>query len=70
MKLKLGPKSIQLRRVAKVHRVGSTTAKITMYTGEAILVKCAAYYLDGCTFTYPGTFEELKASIDKYKEKR
>ena len=67
MKLKLGPKEVQLRRVAKVRRVGSTTAKITMHTGEAILVRCAVHYSDGCTFTYPGTFEELKASIDKYK---
>ena len=69
MKLKLGPKEIQLRRVAKVHRVGSITAKITMYTGEAILVKCDVHYPDSCTFTYPGTFEELKACIDKYKGK-
>ena len=70
MKLKLGPKELQLRRVAKVRRVGSTTAKITMHTGEAILVKCAVHYQDSCTFTYPGTFEELKALIDKYNEKR
>ena len=70
MKLKLGPKEIQLRRVAKVHRVGSVTAKITMHTGEAILVKCAVHYPDGCTFTYPGTFEELKAFIDKYNGRR
>ena len=69
MKLKLGPKEIQLRRVAKVHRAGSATAKITMHTGEAILVKCAVRYPDGCTFTYPGTFEELEAFIDKYSEK-
>ena len=69
MKLKLGPKEIQLRRVAKVHRAGSTTAKITMHTGEAILVKCAVRYPDGCTITYPGTFEELEAFIDKYSEK-
>ena len=70
MNLKLGPKEIQLRRVAKVSSVGSTTAKITMHTGEAILVKCAVRYPDGCTFTYPGTFEELKAFIDKYSGKR
>jgi len=70
MKLKLGPKEIQLSRVAKIHRVGSITAKITMHTGEAILVKCAVRYPDGCTFTYPGTFEELKAFIDKHNGKR
>ena len=67
MKLKLGPKEIQLCRVARVNRVRGTTAKITMCTGEAILVKCAVHYPDGCTFTYPGTFEELKAFIDKYR---
>ena len=70
MKIKLGPAEIHLRRVAKITRAAYNTAKITMHTGEAILVRCSVFYRDGCRFTYRGTVEELKALIDTQKDRR
>ena len=65
MKLKLGPKTIDLRRVRHIVKVGDSLAKIRFHTGEAILVRCAVRYPDGMTFTYPGTVEELKALVER-----
>lgn len=70
MKLKLGPKEIQLNRVEKVTKAGRNIAKISFCTGEAILVKCAVQYPDRCTFTYPGAFDQLKVFIENHKAKR
>lgn len=63
MKLKFGPKTIDLRRVRKIVKVSPNLAKMVFHTGEAILVKCSVRHPDGSTFSYPGTVEELKALI-------
>lgn len=70
MKIKLGPTEIHLRRVAKVTRAADNTAKITMLTGEAILLRCSVFYPDGIRFTYRGTVEALKVLIDTQKDRR
>ncbi|RKU24680.1 hypothetical protein C6503_00190 [Candidatus Poribacteria bacterium] len=67
MKLQLGGKQIQLSRVQRVCRVGQYVAQIDFKTGESIHVKCGVHFPDGMTISYHGTFEELKALIDKFK---
>ena len=67
MKLQLGSKQIQLSRVQRVRRVGQYVAQIDFKTGESIHVKCGVHCPDGMTISYHGTFEELKALIDKFK---
>lgn len=63
MKLKFGPKTIDLRRVRKIQKVGHNLAKMVFHTGEAIIVRCSVRHPDGFTFSYPGTVEELQALV-------
>ena len=68
MKLKFGPKEIDLRRVRNIQKVGHNLAKMVFHTGEAILVRCSVRRPDGFTCSYLGTVEELKALISgRYK---
>lgn len=66
MKLKLGPKQIDLRRVRRIVKAGHSQAKIIFHTGNGIIVRCSVPYPDGMTFTYHGTVEELKALITDF----
>ena len=59
MKLKFGSKTIDLRRVRRIVKVGDSLARVCFHTNDAILVRCRVRYPDGMTFTYPGTIEEL-----------
>ncbi len=63
MKLKFGPKTIDLHRVRKIVKVRHNLAKMVFHTGEAILVRCSIRHPDGSTFSYPGTVEELQALV-------
>ncbi|MXV75013.1 hypothetical protein F4Z99_12180 [Candidatus Poribacteria bacterium] len=67
MKLQLGCKQIQLSRVQRIRRIGQHIAQISFKTGESIHVKCGVRSPDGMTISYHGTFEELKALVDKFK---
>ncbi len=67
MKFQLGSKQIQLSRVHRVRRVGQYIAQIDFKTGESIHVKCGVHSPDSVAISYHGTFEELKALIDKFK---
>ena len=67
MKVQLGSKEIQLSRVQRVRRVGQYIAQIDFKTGESIHVKCGVHCSDGMTISYHGTFEELKALVDRFK---
>lgn len=67
MKLQLGGKQIELSRVHRVRRVVQYIAQIDFKTGESIHVRCSIYFLGGMAISYHGTFEELKALIDKFK---
>lgn len=66
MKIKIGPKEINLRRVRKIVKVGHTLAQIHFHTGEAMLVRCSVPCPDGMTFTYRGTVEDLQALLKEY----
>lgn len=68
MKLKLGPKEIDLCRVRRIVKVGHNLAKMCFHTGDAILVRCSVRYPDGFTFSYPGTVEELRVLISGTSE--
>ena len=63
MKLKFGPKTIDLRRVRRIVKVGDSLARVCFHTNDAILVRCCVRYPDGMTFTYPGTIEELQGLL-------
>lgn len=63
MKLKFGPKTIDLRRVRKIVKVIPNLAKMVFHTGETILVRCSVQHPDGFRFSYPGTVEELQTLI-------
>ena len=67
MKLQLGGKQIELSRVHRVRRVRQYIAQIDFKTGESIRVKCGVHFPDRMIISYHGTFEELKALIDKFK---
>ena len=67
MKLQLGGKQIELGRVHRVRRVQQYIAQIDFKTGESIRVRCGVHFPDGMIISYHGTFEELKALIDKFK---
>lgn len=64
MKLKLGPKAIDLRRVSRVTRAGHMLAKIHFHTaGDGILVRCPVQYPDSMRFTFIGTVGDLQALV-------
>ena len=63
MKLKLGPKEIDLRRVSRVTRSGPMLAKIHFHTGDGILVRCPVQYPDSMRFTFIGTVGDLQALV-------
>ena len=67
MKIRLGGKEIDLKRVWKISSVGNHIALITFHTGESIKVLCNRKP-DGMTISYPGTYEELKALIYKQNQ--
>ena len=67
MKLKLGPKTFSVHRVKRITRAGNSIAHIHFVTRESISVTCGISEPDGVTYTYPGTYEELKAFIEKHK---
>ena len=67
MKIKLGSKEIALSRVAKVSRTGLNVARIHFHTGEALLVACSVENPHPSLISYRGTFEELKAFIDRHR---
>ena len=67
MKLQLGGKQIHLSRVQRVRRIGQYIAQIDFKTGESIHVKCGVRFPNSMAISYHGTFEELKALIDKFK---
>ena len=69
MKIKLGPAEFRIDRIHKIRQVSDDIAEIHFKTGESIHVVCGISFPDN-RFSYPGTYEALKALIDDYRNER
>ena len=66
LKLRLGSKTIDPRRVSSIKRVGSRVCIVKFVTGESITVTCGVKVLDAMRISFPGTPEQLKALLSSY----
>ena len=67
MKIKLGNREIDPKRIKNVSRIGSRIAQIRFKTGDAIRVICGVRPPESGFITYKGSYESLKEFIDKHK---
>lgn len=68
MKIRLCGKDIDSMTVRHVRRIGSRIAQIELITGESLRVICGVRVPDdGSLISYNGSFEELKAFINRHK---
>ena len=67
MKIKLGNRQIDPKRIKDVSRVGSRITNIRFKTGDSIRVICGVRSPDSGFILYKGTYELLKEFIDKHK---
>ena len=66
LKIRLGGKTIDPRRVSSIKRVGSKVCNIKFVTGESITVTCGVEVPDPMRISFPGTPEQLKALLSVY----
>ena len=67
MKLKLGAKSINPRRISNVFRVSAKVARIVMITGKSIIVACEVHVPTQNTYSYTGSVQNLKEFVENHK---
>lgn len=67
MQVKLGPLTVDLRRIQRIMKIKQNVAKITFMTGNSILVTCGVKAPNSTLISYPGTYDELKALIERNK---
>ena len=68
MKIKLGPQTVDVCRIQRIVKINRNVAKIAFMTGNSILVTCGVKASNSPLISYPGTYEELKALIERNKE--
>ena len=66
MKIRLGPTTIDPKRVHRFKRIGSRVCLLQFITGESITVVCGVKTPDHSTISFPGTPEDLKELLAKY----
>ena len=66
LKIRLGSKTIDPRRVSSIKRVGSRVCNVKFVTGESIAVTCGVEGPDPMKISFPGTPERLKALLSVY----
>ena len=66
MKIRLGPITIDPKRVYHFTRIGSRVCLLQFITGESITVACGVKTPDRNTISFPGTPEDLKELLAKY----
>lgn len=66
MKLRLGSKTIDLRRVSPIKQIDLLTCEIKFITGEAIRVRCYAKEPAHGLISFPETPEDLIRLVRKY----
>ena len=62
MKLKLGSKTIDLRRVRSIKRIGARVCILKFVTGESLTVE----FPDNMSISYPGAPEDLRVLLSIY----
>ena len=65
VKLKLGTQTFKVNRIKSISQKGHSLAHVPFLTGNGIIVFCKVP--DEMRFTYPGTYQQLKAFIEKHK---
>ena len=68
LKVRLGGKTIDPRRVSSIKRVGSRVCILKFVTGESITVTCGVEVPDAMRISFPGTPEQLKALLSVYTQ--
>ena len=68
LKIQLGGKTIDPRRVSSIKRVGSRVCNVKFVTGESITVTCGVEVPDSMRISFPWTPEQLKALLSIYTE--
>ena len=68
LKIRLGGKTIDPRRVSSIKRVGSRVCNVKFVTGESITVTCGIEVPDAMRISFPGTPEQLKSLLSVYTE--
>ena len=66
MKIKLGNKSIKIKKIRGVRSVGNV-AILTLKNGETLKVVCGTRLPERRMLSFPGTVEELKTLIQRLK---
>ena len=66
MKIRLGPITIDPKRVYHFTRIGSKVCILQFITGESITVVCGVKTPDNSTVSFPGTPEDLKELLVEY----
>ena len=66
MKIRIGPITIDPKRIHRFKRIGSRVCILQFVTGESITVACGVKTPDHNTITFAGTAEELKKLLAKY----
>lgn len=66
LKIQLGGKTIDPRRVSSIKRVGSRVCNVKFVTGESITVTCGVEVPDSMRISFLGTPEQLKALLSVY----
>ena len=68
MKIRLGPITIDPKRIHRFKRIGSRVCILQFVTGESITVVCGVKTPDHNTISFPGTPEDLQELLAKYTE--
>ena len=66
LKMRLGGKTIDPRRVCGIERVGSRVCIVKLVTRESITVTCGVEVPDPMRISFPGTPEELEKLLSVY----
>ena len=66
MKLKLGSKTIDLRRARSIKRIGARVCILKFVTGESLTVMCGVEFPDNMSISYPGPPEDLRVLLSIY----
>ena len=66
MKIRLGPITIDPKRVYHFKRIGSRVCLLQFMTGESTTVVCGVKTPDNSIISFPGTPEDLKELLAKY----
>lgn len=65
MKLKLGVRTIDVNKIAKIDKKGYNIAVVTLKNGKEVKIMCKYTAENSFICSYPGTYEEFKSVIER-----